>query len=237
MAIPARARDGCERARARASLATVSTVGVYVHVPFCERVCPYCDFAVVVARPLRVGEQARYVYALELVLERLVEAYGGRALASLYLGGGTPSLLEPQAVVRIVAAVRQHFPNVLDDCEITLEVTKPGVQRISLAEQKVKLQPGVEYEWSVALVLDPEQRSSDIIASGWAIRVEDAPAGLGGKPSTDLVTAYAEAGLWYDALGTISELIEKSPEDKSLRQIRAGLLRQVGFQNLANAVS
>ena len=120
--------------------------------------------------------------------------------------------------------------------EITLTVTKPGVQRISLAEQGVKLEPGVEYEWSVALVLDPKQRSSDIIASGWAIRV-DAPTKLGSEPSTDLVTAYAEAGLWYDALATISELIDKNPDDKSLRQIRAELLRQVGFQDLANAES
>ena len=138
----------------------------------------------------------------------------------------------PEPGIRLIFALLDE-ESVEPISEITLTVTKSGVQRISLAEQGVKLEPGVEYEWSVALVLDPEQRSRDIIASGWAIRVEDAPADLGGKPSTDLVMAYAEAGLWYDALATISELIDENPDDKSLRQIRAGLLRQVGFQNVA----
>ena len=121
--------------------------------------------------------------------------------------------------------------------ELTLEVKQPGVQRISLADHGVKLEPGIEYEWSVALVLDPAQRSSDIIASGWISRVKDAPAGLanvqGGAQAQ--VSAYAQAGLWYDALRAISDQIDQNPGDASLKAIRASLLKQVGFQDVAKA--
>ena len=102
---------------------------MYVHVPFCERVCPYCDFAVVAARPLQRSEQSRYLAALELELDRCVEPYAGRALASVYLGGGTPSLLQPEAVASILEGVHRRFPEALDDCEITLEVNPSTVER------------------------------------------------------------------------------------------------------------
>ena len=123
--------------------------------------------------------------------------------------------------------------------EVTLELTEPGVQRIPLAAQDVRLGPGIEYEWSVALVLDPEQRSSDIIASGWISRLSEAPAGFASRiqaaEARERVTVYAEAGLWYDALAAISDLIDQNPGDASLRAIRAALLRQVGFQDVARA--
>ena len=85
------------------------SVGVYAHVPFCERVCPYCDFAVVAARRLSPGQETGYVDALLSELERRAEAFAGRQLASLYLGGGTPSLLRPASVARIIRAVQQTF--------------------------------------------------------------------------------------------------------------------------------
>ena len=87
-------------------MAAVEDLGVYVHVPFCERVCPYCDFAVVAARPLTRQSESRYVDALlaELALRR--ERFADRRVASIYLGGGTPSLLEPDSVGRILASLR-----------------------------------------------------------------------------------------------------------------------------------
>jgi len=100
------------------------TLGVYVHVPFCERVCPYCDFAVVGVRKLAAELEARYVRALLAEITRRREDFAGRELTSLYLGGGTPSLLRPESVAGIIEAVRAAFP-ARGWVEVTLEVN-PG---------------------------------------------------------------------------------------------------------------
>ena len=103
-------------------------VGVYVHVPFCERVCPYCDFAVVATPALAPEREARYVDALLAELDARPAAYAGRRLASLYLGGGTPSLLEPASIARVVDAVQVAFAPV-GAPEITLEVNPGTLER------------------------------------------------------------------------------------------------------------
>jgi putative oxygen-independent coproporphyrinogen III oxidase len=108
-----------------------SDVGVYVHVPFCERVCPYCDFAVVARRRLDPGEEERYLGALLAELERRAGDFAGRELATIYLGGGTPSLLAPESVARVVAAVRAAFPGAAPR-EVTLEVNPSRVERARL---------------------------------------------------------------------------------------------------------
>ena len=104
------------------------TVGVYVHVPFCERVCPYCDFAVVAARPLTDAAQDAYVEALLRELDQRAPVFAGLELATLYLGGGTPSLLRADAVGRIAAAVRERFA-ARADLETTLEVNPSTLER------------------------------------------------------------------------------------------------------------
>jgi oxygen-independent coproporphyrinogen-3 oxidase len=104
-------------------------VGVYVHVPFCERICPYCDFAVVAARRLAPEVEARYVAALLGELAQRQALFAGRRLASLYLGGGTPALLTPESLARIVDAVRAAFPAGDAALELTLEVNPSSVER------------------------------------------------------------------------------------------------------------
>jgi oxygen-independent coproporphyrinogen-3 oxidase len=104
------------------------SVGVYVHVPFCERVCPYCDFAVVAARRLAPELEARYALALLAELERRRPAFEGRRLASLYFGGGTPSLLTPASLGRIVRAVRAAFA-AAGPVETTLEINPGTLER------------------------------------------------------------------------------------------------------------
>lgn len=107
-------------------------LGVYVHIPFCRVKCPYCSFNVYVKRH---DLRAAYVDALisEVRLHAdavadapfLARATDGRALvSSIYLGGGTPTLLAPSDLARIVEAVRSSFA-VLPDAELTVE-TEPG---------------------------------------------------------------------------------------------------------------
>jgi len=113
---------------------------------------------------------------------------------------------------------------------------QPGVQRIPLAEYNVHLQLGVPYRWYVALVVDPESRSKDIIAGGVIERVAlpealRAQLDRGGKTQTP--SSYAQAGLWYDALTSISDLIDAAPNDRVLRQQRASLLEQVSLLEIA----
>src|SRR6266705_3070587 len=116
--------------------------------------------------------------------------------------------------------------------------TKAGIQRMKLSDHGVKLVPGVEYQWVVALVSDPDNRSSDLVASGVIKRVEPA-ADLRGKITkatpASLPNVYAEAGIWYDALSVLTDQIEANPENKTLRETRADLLLQVGLKAAAGS--
>ena len=113
---------------------------------------------------------------------------------------------------------------------------EPGVQRVRLADDGVRLSLGVPYRWFVALVVDPDNRSRDILAGGAieriappeALRAKLARAGNAQTPSI-----YAEAGLWYDALSAISDLIDAAPNDRILRSQRASLLEQVQLAEVA----
>ena len=105
---------------------------------------------------------------------------------------------------------------------------RPGIQRIDLARHGVKLEPGTEYEWTVALVIEPERRSSDIVAAGWIDRIEP-PPGLAAREGVSGARIYAEHGLWYDALAAVSDAIRADPADAGLRASREALLRQVGL--------
>jgi Domain of Unknown Function (DUF928) len=115
---------------------------------------------------------------------------------------------------------------------------QPGVHRIKLADHGVRLAPGVAYRWSVSVISDVNRRSRDILAGGVIERV-DAPTGLRQKlavtPSDELPFIYAEAGLWYDALHSISDLIELRPNDAQLRKQRSALLTQVGLPEIGDA--
>ena len=101
--------------------------GIYVHIPYCVRKCPYCDFY------SRVDHSSVPVFLESL--EREIEMAGGidRTFDTLYIGGGTPSVLEPAALARIIETIHRHF-NYRTDLETTLEVNPGTVSRDSLAE-------------------------------------------------------------------------------------------------------
>jgi len=111
-----------------------------------------------------------------------------------------------------------------------------GMHQIRLADYDMRLVKGNQYKWFVALVPDPEHRSKDIIAAG-AIELIALPEALGERlAQADKEQApyiYAERGIWYEALSSISELIDAAPNDARLREKRASLLEQVGFPEVA----
>ena len=122
-------------------------VGLYVHWPYCAHICPYCDFNVVRDRG-RTDEQDRLVEAILADLSAQRALTGPRRLASVFFGGGTPSLMRPQAAARILEAARDLFPPATDLIEITLEanptdaeagrfvdLARAGVNRLSMGVQ------------------------------------------------------------------------------------------------------
>ena len=97
-----------------------------------------------------------------------------------------------------------------------------GIYRVRLSEHRVELEPEVEYAWSIALVEDLERRSRDAVTTGYIRRVEE-PRLAGGPLDA---RAYAELGLWYDALESLSNAIDAAPHNEALRRQRGTLLDQ-----------
>ncbi|MCC6758894.1 MAG: radical SAM family heme chaperone HemW [Candidatus Omnitrophica bacterium] len=113
---------------------------LYIHIPFCQRKCFYCSFAVSIAQEHRFDE---YVDALEKEAAR----YQGESIATVYLGGGTPSMLSSEQFGRLFKMIRGQF-RLAKDCEITIEANpenldldkanflfEAGVNRVSLGVQ------------------------------------------------------------------------------------------------------
>lgn len=99
------------------------SIGVYIHIPFCAHICPYCDFTTYAGKDGLISD---YVDALVAEIERRAVEARGRAAATIYLGGGTPSLLTPDQIGRVLSAVRDTMP-VLPDAEITMEANPNGL--------------------------------------------------------------------------------------------------------------
>jgi putative oxygen-independent coproporphyrinogen III oxidase len=120
-------------------------LALYVHMPWCVRKCPYCDFNSHAA-PEHVP-QAQYIDTLLQDLQTDLPAVQQRPLTSIFFGGGTPSLFEPEQVGRLLEGVRRQIP-FADDIEITLEANPgtiehgrfsgyrdAGINRVSLGAQ------------------------------------------------------------------------------------------------------
>lgn len=110
-----------------------------------------------------------------------------------------------------------------------LASVKVGVQALNLADYGVQLSPDIEYEVSLALIVEPEKRANDIIASATILRVK--PETVTHLTQETLTSSLlAENGIWYDALANLSAQIAQQPEQQAqLRQQRAHLLEQVGL--------
>jgi hypothetical protein len=120
--------------------------------------------------------------------------------------------------------------------ETTLEGPfEPGIQRIRMANYGVTLQPGLEYQWFVRVIPNPDQRLYDRIVGGGIQRLDpsvELKAKLAAAPQGDTHYVLAEAGIWYDALDSLSVQIEAARQNENLRAQRAALLNQVGLDDL-----
>jgi oxygen-independent coproporphyrinogen-3 oxidase len=124
--------------------AVAEPLAVYIHWPFCRSKCPYCDFN----SHVRDGvDAAHWTQALKRDLDRQAELTAGRAVGSVFFGGGTPSLMPAETVAVLLDGVRSHW-DVTPDVEITLEANPnsaeadrfrafaaAGVNRLSLGVQ------------------------------------------------------------------------------------------------------
>ncbi|WP_460097231.1 radical SAM family heme chaperone HemW [Pseudomonas sp. H3_C08] len=129
----------------RAPLPTLPPLALYIHIPWCVRKCPYCDFNSHTASP--VLPEQEYVDALLADLDQDLHAVYGREISSIFFGGGTPSLFSAEALGRLLEGVEQRIP-FADDIEITLEANpgtfeqekfvayrKLGINRLSIGIQ------------------------------------------------------------------------------------------------------
>ena len=120
--------------------------GLYLHWPFCQSKCPYCDFNSHVAGQV---DQSRWLLAFQAEIDRIGSLTHGRVLNTVFFGGGTPSLMEPALVQGILDRVRATW-TLANDVEITLEANpgsveaarfegygKAGVNRVSLGVQSL----------------------------------------------------------------------------------------------------
>lgn len=98
--------------------------GLYIHWPFCQSKCPYCDFNSHVAATI---DQRRWRDAYVREIARVSAETSGRVLETVFFGGGTPSLMEPEVVADVLEAVRKAWPMV-NDPEITLEANPGSVE-------------------------------------------------------------------------------------------------------------
>ncbi|KQQ59313.1 coproporphyrinogen III oxidase [Pseudomonas sp. Leaf129] len=126
-------------------LTQLPPLALYIHIPWCVRKCPYCDFNSHAASPVLPEEE--YVDALLADLDQDLAAVYGRPLSSIFFGGGTPSLFSAAALGRLLAGVEQRIPFTAD-IEITLEAnpgtfeqdkfvaySKLGINRLSIGIQ------------------------------------------------------------------------------------------------------
>lgn len=188
--------------------------GVYVHWPFCLSKCPYCDFNSHVRRaPV---DEERYVEAFRVEFAHRAALTPGRTVASIFFGGGTPSLMKPRTVEAILGAIAEHW-TVDRNAEITLEANPSsveaerfrgyraaGINRVSLGVQALN---------------DPDLRALGRLHSrDEALAALEIATKTFARASFDLI--YARPGQTVEAWRKeLLEALTRAPEHLSLYQL------------------
>lgn len=159
---------------------------------------------------------------------------------------GFTSQSQPVLYWYISDAMKTRFEFALindDDIDPLIEVTseqemQAGLNSINLADHGVSLEPGVAYQWSVALVEDANKRSADIVSSGQIELLELTDAQktqLENATAGERVSIFANEGYWYDTFAGLSDLIAADPGNSDLLAQRAALLEQIGLPAVSAA--
>ena len=185
--------------------------GIYLHIPFCARVCPYCDFN---TYPHQEGRIPDYVEALIAEMDLTLVSIGRIPAETVFFGGGTPSLLPPNAAARLITSLRARFA-FAPDAEVTLEVNPETVDEQSLAAFReagvTRLSMGIQSQQLRGLrVLGRGHRPEIAQTAFWEARA----AGFD-NVSLDLIFGWPGQTLadWKRDLDTI---LDWSPEHLSL---------------------
>lgn len=128
--IPILPRDAALRGHAP-KLQAPPPLALYIHFPWCVRKCPYCDFNSHAVKEDGIPEQA-YIQALLNDLQHALPQVWGRRLSTIFIGGGTPSLISPEGLDRLLSGIRSLLPP-LPGAEITLEANPGTVDTAHLA--------------------------------------------------------------------------------------------------------
>ncbi|MCI4678568.1 radical SAM family heme chaperone HemW [Rhodoblastus acidophilus] len=188
--------------------------GVYVHWPFCLSKCPYCDFN---SHVRRGGiEEDRYLAAIRIELKHRAALTQGRQVRSIFFGGGTPSLMQPETVAAIIETIGALWK--LDPkAEITLEANPTSVEAGRFLGYR---QAGVNrVSLGVQALNDADLKSLGRMHSAdEAMRALDIAARTFDRTSFDLI--YARPGQTPKAwAGELKEALARAPEHLSLYQL------------------
>jgi putative oxygen-independent coproporphyrinogen III oxidase len=188
--------------------------GLYVHWPFCASKCPYCDFNSHVAAG--AVDQDRWARAFEAEIARLGAETGPRVLGSVFFGGGTPSLMAPEVVDRVLRAARAAWP-FANDIEVTLEANPGSVEAGRFADYAAA---GVNrVSLGVQALRDADLRrlgrTHDVAQARAAF---DMARGLFGRVSFDLIHARQDQGV-ADWRAELAEAMAMAVDHLSLYQL------------------
>src|SRR5512140_1416171 len=105
--------------------------GIYIHIPFCSKICSYCDFYKIIAPE----DKSSFLQALIKEASLRKDYLEGESISTIYIGGGTPSVLDRGEISRLLGTLKETF-QVENDCEITIELNPDDVDPGYLAGLK-----------------------------------------------------------------------------------------------------
>jgi putative oxygen-independent coproporphyrinogen III oxidase len=181
--------------------------GLYVHVPFCLTRCGYCDFNAYAGLDAR---KPRYAAALEREAELVAPGWRGTRIASIFVGGGTPTTLDPAALGDLLRALRGEF-DVASDAEVSVEANPDTVDRARLERL---LEDGFTRLSMGAQSFDPLVLAAlERLHGGEAVRRAVDAARAAGFANVNIDLIYGAAGETIDSWGrTLEEAISLAPD-------------------------